>query len=188
MLYSSIEIMKNNIGSVLQENSVSIYLLGSVALDDFKPGWSDIDILCFTACPIPEEQARSLAVLRHTLLEQDSANPYFRRFEGGFVSLAEFLTGQYTRIVYWGTSGQKITDKYSLDAFFRYELMNNGILLHGPDIREKLGSPSCEDFAMGSCSIIIQSGNMQSKRIKVCIRAAGCWILPVEFIRYGQEK
>ena len=46
----------------------SIYLYGSVASDDFRPGWSDIDILVLTEKQITEEQAETLVSLRQTML------------------------------------------------------------------------------------------------------------------------
>jgi predicted nucleotidyltransferase len=53
----AVEIMKNCIADILEDNQPSIYLYGSVVLDDFKFGWSDIDLLCLTEKPITDEQA-----------------------------------------------------------------------------------------------------------------------------------
>ncbi len=35
------------------------------------------------------------------------------------------------RMVYWGTSGQRITDSYKMDSFSMTELLDSGILLYG---------------------------------------------------------
>ena len=43
---------------------VSCYLFGSVALNDYKPGWSDIDFLCLTEQPLSEQEAGTLLELR----------------------------------------------------------------------------------------------------------------------------
>ena len=43
-LNEAIQIMTNEIATVLADNKPTIYLFGSVALDDFQLGWSDIDI------------------------------------------------------------------------------------------------------------------------------------------------
>jgi predicted nucleotidyltransferase len=122
-LKRSIEIMSNEIISILKENIVAIYLIGSVTLNDFKLGWSDIDILCLTDRELTEEQAQQLVFLRRRLLEREIENLYFRSFEGAISSLDEFLNTQYTKVVYWGTSGQRITDNYYFDAFSKYELI-----------------------------------------------------------------
>lgn len=60
----SIEIMRNRIKSILLNNKLSIYLRGSIVLEDFKLGWSDIDILCLTETKISKEKAKQLLNLR----------------------------------------------------------------------------------------------------------------------------
>lgn len=82
----SIDIMVNAIKNILADNNPSIYLFGSVALDDFQLGWSDIDILCVTENPISSSQAEKLLYLRQELSAKYINNPYFRAFEGGFIS------------------------------------------------------------------------------------------------------
>lgn len=78
----SIEIVKNHIVSILSNNKPSIYLYDSIVLDDFKMGWSDIDILCLTETKISDEQAKQLLNLRQELLSEYRNNLYFRSFEG----------------------------------------------------------------------------------------------------------
>ncbi len=53
----SIEMMKNSIWRVLQDDLRAIYLYGSAVMDDFKLGWSDIDILCLTNAMPTDAQA-----------------------------------------------------------------------------------------------------------------------------------
>ena len=137
----SIEIMKNSIVSILNENVLAIYLYGSVPFDDFKLGWSDIDILCITKQPITDYQAEQLVNLRQTLLEEEQENKYFRSFEGAIVSLLELQNNDYKKVVYWGTSGQRITSNYYFDVFSQYELIKFGLLLYGTDIRSTLQMP-----------------------------------------------
>jgi hypothetical protein len=134
--------MKNSIISILGDNIIAIYIYGSVAMDDFKLGWSDIDILCITDKLVTDEQANKLLILRQTLLENEKDNLYFRSFEGAIVSLQEYVNQQYTKVVYWGTSGQRITDDYYFDAFSQCELISDGILIYGRDIKSNLQMPS----------------------------------------------
>ena len=108
--------MKNHIVKILLDNKPSIYLFGSVVLDDFKIGWSDIDILCLTKLEITDVQANRLLNLRQVLLTEYK-NTYFSLFEGGFLSLNGFINGNNDTVVYWGTSGQRITDKYYFPPF-----------------------------------------------------------------------
>ena len=138
----SVSIMVDRIVSVLADNNPSIYLFGSLVLDDFKLGWSDIDILCLTEKSISKEQAETLVNLRQDLQKEHLGNPYFRLFEGGLLSWTAIATGAKDTVVYWGTRGQKITDSYVLDPFSTLELMKYGRLLYGSDHRHMLHDPS----------------------------------------------
>ena len=99
-------------------------------LNDFKLGWSDIDILVLTEKPITEEQAKSLVGLRQAMLVDEPDNPYYRSFEGGMLTLDALLSKKTDRVVYWGTSGERITDSYAFDSFGMAELVESSILLY----------------------------------------------------------
>lgn len=101
-LNDSIERMTNQICAVLGWNVHSIWLYGSVVLDDFRPGWSDIDLLVLTGSPITEPQAQQLVGLRQTMLEKEPDNPYYRSFEGVIAYVDEYLAGSFSTLVYWG--------------------------------------------------------------------------------------
>lgn len=134
--------MSQSICDLLEGSMQALYLYGSVTMGDFQPGWSDIDLVCFASSALAEEQAQKLLTLRQQLLQQEPGNPYYRSFEGVIVSLAEFLSGHFTRVVYWGTSGQRILSSCPFDAFARYELLNTGRLVAGEDIRDQLTPPT----------------------------------------------
>lgn len=142
----SIETMKNAIAAVLGDNPAALYLYGSVVMDDFKLGWSDIDFLCLTQTSMTEEQTVVLVSLRQGLAEKYPDNQYFRLFEGGILPLHVFLGKGSDKIVYWGTSGQKITDTYYFDSFSMYELISDGVLLYGNDVRGQLTLPAFEQL------------------------------------------
>ena len=141
-LNEAIQVMTNEISSILADNKPTIYLFGSVTLSDFHLGWSDIDILVLTEREMTELQADMLVGLRQALLERYPGNPYFRLFEGGMLSADAFLNSKNERTVYWGTSGQRITDNYKMDSFSMAELLDSGILLHGNDVRERMTYPT----------------------------------------------
>jgi hypothetical protein len=115
-------------------------------LDDFKLGWSDIDILCLTEKKIMQNQADELVFLRQKLLEKYPGNAYFRLFEGGFLTLDAFINNTPDLVVYWGTSGQRITDEYCFNSFSMIELVDSGKLLFGKDIRNLLKYPVNTDI------------------------------------------
>ena len=100
----AIDKMVREISSILSDVKPSIYLYGSSVLDDFKLGWSDIDILALTDSQMSEGQAQSLVGLRQAMLADEPGNLYYRSFEGGMLTLDAFLSGAADRVVYWGTS------------------------------------------------------------------------------------
>lgn len=134
--------MVREISDILMDCKPSIYLYGSCVLNDFRLGWSDIDILVLTEKEITEEQAQKLVGLRQTMFQKEPDNPYYRSFEGGMLTLAAFLNGKTDRVVYWGTSGERITDSYIFDSFSMAELIERGVLLWGRDVRTQLQSPA----------------------------------------------
>ena len=144
-LQQQIQTMSCSIQDVLSDIPVSIYLYGSVTMDDFQYGWSDIDLLCLTGYSITHEQAQRLVGLRQQLVER-YGDPVYHLFEGGILLLQSFLNGTPDTVVYWGTSGQQITDTYNLDSFSRYELKTNGVLIAGRDIRDMIIMPSDTDM------------------------------------------
>ena len=142
----AINTMVREISGILSDCEPSIYMYGSSVLNDFRLGWSDLDILVLTSKPITEEQAKSLVGLRQAMLAGEPDNPYYRSFEGGMLTLDVFLSKKTDRVVYWGTSGERITDKYAFDSFGMAELVESSVLLHGKDIRKELKYPSFHEL------------------------------------------
>lgn len=142
----AIKNMTAKIADILSLNDPSIYIYGSYTLDDFQFGWSDIDILVLTEKPISERQADELVCLRQCIVDCEPNNQFYRYFEGGMLTLDAFKHHVPTRVVYWGTSGQRITDSYYFDACCMKELFDCGRLLYGKDIRGQLTPPSFEDI------------------------------------------
>lgn len=96
----AIDSMTSAISKVLADNQPSIYLYGSSVLNDFRLGWSDIDILVLTQKRISQPQAQELVMLRQKLLENEVGNPYYRSFEGGMLTLSAFIS---KKLIVWFT-------------------------------------------------------------------------------------
>jgi len=62
-----------------------LYLVGSVALDDYRPGQSDVDFLAVTAEPVTEGDLGTVAALHETLAEGVPSPA----FEGAYVTWAQ---------------------------------------------------------------------------------------------------
>ena len=82
-----------------------------------------------------------LVNLRQTMLAEEPDNRYYRSFEGGMLTKSAFFTNADDRVVYWGTSGERITNRYLFDGFCQAELIESSVLLYGKDIREELQYP-----------------------------------------------
>ena len=145
-LERSIEQMARRIGGILQEDLHSVWLYGSVVLDDFRPGWSDIDLLVLSNSPLTEQQTQQLVGLRQAVTEEEPDNPYGRSFEGIIADRAEYFAGSFTRLVYWGTSGQRITDHYQQDVFSAFELAKYGRSVSGEHDRGIFPLPSSAEL------------------------------------------
>lgn len=141
--------MAEEIAAHLESCAPHIYLYGSVPMGDYREGWSDIDLLVLTDEPISPAIADGLLMLRQQLV-QKSGDPVFRRFEGGILSLEAFLRDEASLVVYWGTGGQRLCDRYTFDSFSRWELLHSGVLLHGTDVRDRIALP---DAASLRCDV-----------------------------------
>ena len=137
----AINTMAVSIQHILADAQPSIYLYGSVTAEDYRHGWSDIDLLVLTQEVISPQQADALVHLRQILAVRDPATPYYLLFEGGMLDLGSFLTGEDTRVVYWGTTGERIKTRHDFSAFDRVSLLQNGQLLLGKDVRRHIEMP-----------------------------------------------
>ncbi len=146
ILKNSVDVVTQAIVGILAENAPSVYLYGSVTLDDFRLGWSDIDLLVLTEKQIAPQQADRLVRLRRELTEREPDNPCYRLFEGGMLRLSAFLTDAEDTVVYWGTSGARVTNRYAFDSFCQKELLENGVLLYGADVRDSMRRPTFDDL------------------------------------------
>src|SRR5262245_36325848 len=78
-----LEALLPGIRNVLGDNLVGIYLRGSLALGDFIPATSDIDVLVVTMRPVGDAEFGALADLHARLAA--SPHPYARRLEIAYV-------------------------------------------------------------------------------------------------------
>lgn len=149
LLESTLKRMADAVCGLLADCGPTMYLYGSAVADDFRPGWSDLDILVLTRHPIPPSAAEKLVVLRQTMQRAEPEHTEYRLFEGGMLPLRAFLTGEPALAVYWGTTGQRLTDGYRLDAFGRWQLQKQGRLLAGDDLRRGMSKSNEKDAAHG---------------------------------------
>ena len=130
-MQDAIRAMTDEIVRIMDGDIYGIWLYGSVVMDDFRPGWSDIDFVALTDGPVSEDRAEQLVTLRQQMLEKEPGNPYYRSFEGVIANLDEYRGKTFRRLVYWGTGGQRVTDHYEPDTFSAFELAKYGKPVYG---------------------------------------------------------
>ncbi len=130
-MYDAISKMTDEIVSVMEGKIYGIWIYGSAALVDFRLGWSDIDLCVLTDGKISEDRAERLLMLRQEMLKEEPGNPYYRSFEGIIADLDEYRNRSFNRLVYWGTSGQRVTDRYVPDPFTCFELAKYSSNVYG---------------------------------------------------------
>ncbi len=145
-IMEAVDRMAGEIACALGNALHSVWLYGSLVMDDFRPGWSDIDFLVLTGNPLSREQAEALLPLRQRMTARETECPWYRCFEGVMMSLEEYLTRDYRRVVYWGTTGQRITARYQEDVFARFELARLGKRIRGSAERTLFEQPSREEM------------------------------------------
>ena len=175
-MQNAIERMTNEIVSVMSGGVYGIWLYGSVVLNDFKPGWSDIDLIALTDGPLTDAQAETLLTLRQKLQANAPGNPYYRSFEGIVADVNEYRDRTFTKLVYWGTSGQRITSRCTPDVFSEFELAKYGICVYG-DRAWILPAPPYEE--------LVRAVKAQCEAIRTCAvqtdeRLYSCgWLLDI---------
>ena len=176
-MQASIRTMASEIASILGSQVHSIWLYGSVVLDDFRPGWSDIDFVAFTTDPISRDRAERLLPLRQTLSEAFPTDPYYRCFEGVVMPLRPDPADADPAVVYWGTTGQRIVPRYTLDPFARYELAVYGRSVYGASDRSIF---LCPDWAEMAAAIRLHYESIRKYAVRTDERLYSCgWLLDI---------
>lgn len=116
----------------------TLLLYGSAVLDDYRPGWSDIDILALTDQPLTLAQAGDFVSLRQQLVQR-TGDAAFRLMEGVIMSRGGLLSNTPELVVYWGTGGERVIPTgFEEDPFSRKLLREQAIVVAGVDIRERI--------------------------------------------------
>ena len=123
--------MMDEIASIMDGHVYGAWLYGSTVLNDFQLGWSDIDFVVLVSKFISDGQAQQLLMLRQDMLKTEPGNLYYRSFEGVIATLNEYRCQSFQRLIYWGTSGQRITDRYTPDVFSLFELAKYSKPIYG---------------------------------------------------------
>jgi len=129
---------------LLKHSIISAYCFGSAVYNDFHMGYSDLDFFIIIDKAISVEDYKNFSIWRDELKEMQ--HPHFSVLEGEIISINAIKNDIESNVIYWGTSKDKLNSKYSLSGFSLRGLINNGYLIYGKDLRNRLPYPSNEEM------------------------------------------
>lgn len=127
-----VRIFKDRIKGVLGKNLHSIYIHGSVALDDFSDDTSDIDFLVISNQTLGQCDFQKIHNLHNDLCK---VNEWGSRIECSYVTLDQFLSASRPSVerVYYNKTLK--WEKYGYEWFIeKHIIATAGILIHGQDL------------------------------------------------------
>lgn len=113
-----------------------LYVVGSYALDDWRPGRSDIDIVAVTAEPATDDDAGHL-LTAHALLAEHQPRPYV---DGPYVAWGDLITPPMALHRPWSLEGRLHHDGdcFELNPVTWYVLAEHAVTVRGPST-DRLG-------------------------------------------------
>ena len=111
-----------------------LYVIGSVALDDWQPRSSDIDVVAITAEPADEDMAGALLTAHAVFAERSPA----RTVDGPFLAWGDLLASPQGVTRPWTLDGSFHHDAecFELNPVTWYTLANYGVRVRGPELAE----------------------------------------------------
>jgi hypothetical protein len=121
-----------SIRDTLGPNLVGVYMRGSLALGDFIPATSDVDVLAVTELPVTDAEFTALTTMHKDLAA--SPNPYANRLEIAYIdrtALKHFAAGQCHPTLGQGEvlAWSEHRDNW---IFERWTVREHGVTLLGP--------------------------------------------------------
>ncbi len=129
-----LEALFAGVGDALGDNLLGFYLRGSLALGDFNPETSDVDILVVTERPVSEAEFEALAAL-HTRIPAGD-NQYRRCYEISYidrVSIRRFKPAERQHLSIPSDSAFGWSDHRPNWVLERWTVRERGVTVAGPD-------------------------------------------------------
>jgi hypothetical protein len=113
-----------------------LYVVGSFALDDWRPGHSDIDIVAVTAEAATDDDAGNLRTA-HALLSEHQPRPFI---DGPYLAWSDLITPPMSYHRPWTLDGilRHDGDCFELNPVTWYVLGHHGVTVRGPS-SDRLG-------------------------------------------------
>jgi predicted nucleotidyltransferase len=135
-----VEALLSGMRAELGDNLAGAYLRGSLALGDFIPATSDVDVLAVTERPAGDAEFARLAALHARMAAL--AHPYANRMENAYIdraALRRFVPGRRHPTL---GQGEKLAWTEHRDNWIleRWIVRERGVVLFGPDPRTLIDS------------------------------------------------
>ncbi len=170
----------------LHPSGFSVFAHGSLALEDFSPKVSDIDILVLIEEPLSDKLADDCLFLRQRLMAMYPDMPYFLRLEGLIVHQEDFFSSLNGRAVYWGTTKQRVTQNLEVDVFSRWILATRGICIVGDNLLLGYEVPPYKAL-VSAIHGVLEAIVVHAQITDASIYSAG-WMLDIARCLYTLEK
>ena len=134
--------------AALAENLVGVYLRGSLALGDFDPATSDVDVFTITERPLTPAEFAALATLHARLAH--AANPFGDQLEGQYIDRAavwRYQPGQRIPAIYRNRNGALEWSEPGANwVIERWIVRERGVTLLGPDPQTLIAPVSSDEL------------------------------------------
>jgi hypothetical protein len=152
---AGVQELLREIAAVLGAQFAGMYLLGSLALGDFHPATSDLDLLIVTTAPLAEELVAALGEL-HQRFDR-TPSPWARHIDAVYLPQAalrepvpsadRFPTLEWPGLLSW----QPLEPGWPIQ---RSTLREHGLVVRGPDPRTLLDPVLPDELRQASLGIV----------------------------------
>ncbi len=127
----TINILLNNVSGILDNQFIGMYLHGSLALNDFVPERSDVDIVVVTKEVIPENKLEKLKSMHHKITSSNL--PYVKRMECTYIPIESLRNYEQEKAYFpcLHVGGDFYTDGFGIIE--KHVLREKGKVINGPD-------------------------------------------------------
>ena len=157
-----VEALRQGILDAIGDNLTGVYLCGSLALGDFDPQTSDVDLLVVTGRPVSDPEMRALADLHQHI--SPTGNRFSQEYEVYYIDRAtirRFAPGQ-VHVKIGPDDPFQWTEHRPGWVIERWVVREHGVVLSGPDPRTLIDAVSPDglrEAAAGEIRVRLQNWN-----------------------------
>lgn len=145
-----LKIFIEELKKIFKDKLYSFLIYGSVVLNDFTVGKGDIDFMVVLNDDINEFEINKIISL-HENLRNYKLGILGKQLEGSYYTKQMFIDRNRNHQGYYvGTSrkGWRVVNNINVNCFDKLNIIDNGMILYGADIRNLIQSPSINDLKL----------------------------------------